>query len=111
MIGRRILTPDNWRNILGRVHNRAKRQGERTDLTSDQIDPKLQTADRLAAQYGTSAATVKRAGKFAAEVERTPALYLANRLYQDPTRAPQLVAEADPPHPAFMPPAFRALAS
>ncbi len=40
-----------------------------------------------------------------------PALYVANRIYQDPTRANQLVAEADPPHPAFMPTAFRALAS
>jgi len=39
-----------------------------------------------------------------------PALTLAQRLYRDASRADQLVAEADPIHPAFMPPAFKALA-
>ncbi|WP_109095465.1 DNA circularization N-terminal domain-containing protein [Azospirillum sp. TSH64] len=39
-----------------------------------------------------------------------PALVLAQRLYQDPARADELVREADPIHPAFMPTAFRALA-
>ncbi|MDA8092353.1 MAG: DNA circularization N-terminal domain-containing protein [Betaproteobacteria bacterium] len=40
-----------------------------------------------------------------------PALALAQRLYRDPSRADELVAEADTAHPAFMPTAFRALAS
>jgi prophage DNA circulation protein len=40
-----------------------------------------------------------------------PALYLANRIYQDPTRSDQLVAQANPVHPAFMPASFQALAS
>lgn len=39
-----------------------------------------------------------------------PALALAQRLYRDANRADQLVAEANPIHPAFMPPAFKALA-
>lgn len=39
-----------------------------------------------------------------------PALLLANRLYQDSSRADELVAEADPVHPAFMPVSFQALA-
>jgi prophage DNA circulation protein len=40
-----------------------------------------------------------------------PALYLANRIYQDPTRSDQLVAQANPRHPAFMQTSFQALAS
>lgn len=40
-----------------------------------------------------------------------PALALAYRLYQDATRSDDLVARADPVHPAFMPTSFQALAS
>ncbi|QJD91808.1 multidrug DMT transporter [Duganella dendranthematis] len=39
-----------------------------------------------------------------------PALFLAQRLYRDAARADQLIAEANPIHPAFMPPTFKALA-
>ncbi len=38
-----------------------------------------------------------------------PALALAQRLYRDPTRADELVAEANAPHPAFLPTSFRGL--
>jgi prophage DNA circulation protein len=40
-----------------------------------------------------------------------PSLALAQRLYRDPTRADELVTEANPPHPAFMPVSFQGLAS
>lgn len=40
-----------------------------------------------------------------------PALTLAERIYQDASRADQLVAQVAPVHPAFMPPSFQALAS
>ncbi|WP_213993794.1 DNA circularization N-terminal domain-containing protein [Sodalis sp. dw_96] len=40
-----------------------------------------------------------------------PALYLANRLYQDAARAESLMKMADPVHPAFMPTSFKALTS
>ncbi|WAT03243.1 DNA circularization N-terminal domain-containing protein (plasmid) [Rouxiella badensis] len=40
-----------------------------------------------------------------------PALTLANRLYQDASRAEALVKMADPIHPAFMPTSFKALTS
>ena len=40
-----------------------------------------------------------------------PALVLANRIYQDPGRADDLVARANPRHPAFMPTVLRALSS
>lgn len=39
-----------------------------------------------------------------------PALVLAQRLYRDAGRADELIAEANPIHPAFMPPQFKALA-
>lgn len=39
-----------------------------------------------------------------------PALALAYRFYQDIVRTDQLIAFADPPHPAFMPVSFQALA-
>ena len=40
-----------------------------------------------------------------------PSLVLANRLYQDANRSAELVSQADPVHPAFMPTSFRALTS
>lgn len=39
-----------------------------------------------------------------------PSLALAQRLYQDASRSDELISEANPIHPAFMPPRFRALA-
>jgi prophage DNA circulation protein len=39
-----------------------------------------------------------------------PALYLAQRLYRDPSRADQLVTQVNPVHPLFMPARFAALA-
>lgn len=39
-----------------------------------------------------------------------PSLVLAQRLYQDASREGELVLDAGPIHPAFMPPKFRALA-
>ena len=38
-----------------------------------------------------------------------PALTLANRIYRDASRADDLVAQADPIHPLFMPTTFKAL--
>ncbi|KWR88764.1 DNA circularization protein [Cupriavidus sp. IDO] len=40
-----------------------------------------------------------------------PALTLANRLYRDATRSDELVAQAAPIHPAFVPTSFKALSS
>lgn len=40
-----------------------------------------------------------------------PSLAIAQQLYQDASRSDELVAEGNPPHPAFMPLSFSALAS
>ena len=56
---RRNLTPDAFKLLLGRRYNRVKRaNGERGPQKLDQNDP-ASTADRLAAEHGVSAATVK----------------------------------------------------
>lgn len=73
-LGQRNLTADAFTLLLGRRYKRAKKQGERTDLTSDRNDQKSTTADRLAAEHGVGPATVRRAEKFYDEVERTPEL-------------------------------------
>lgn len=78
-LGRRNLTPDAFRLLVGRRYNRIKRSAHRPSK-GDQFDPLIQlgkTAAKLAIEYGTSEATVKRAARFAAEVERTPELMAA----------------------------------
>lgn len=57
-------------------------------------------------QRGAGLAAIK-AFTFAAPMN---ALALATRLYRDPTRADELIAQANPVHPAFMPTSFKALA-
>lgn len=75
-LGRRNLTPDQFRLLLGRRYNRTKKSlgGQMPGSRVDQIDPPLSTAARLADQHAVSEATVKRAGKFAEKVEKTPEL-------------------------------------
>lgn len=73
-LGRRNLNPDQFRLLLGRRYNRQKKSvGKPAGAILDQFDP-ISTAEKLAAEHGVSAPTVKRAGKFAEEVEKTPEL-------------------------------------
>lgn len=71
-LGRRNLTANDFTLILGRRYNRQKKSqgGDRGNqyVAKDQIDT-LPTADRLAAEYGVSPATVKRAGAVAESLE------------------------------------------
>lgn len=70
-LGRRNLTPDQYSLLRGRRYNRTKRQGERTDKTSDHFEQKsTDTAERLAKQHGVSRPTIVRDGQFAAAVEK-----------------------------------------
>lgn len=76
-LGRRNLTADARKLILGRRYNRQKKAttdgGKGTPkATEDQIDPRLSTAEKLAAENHVSPATVKRAGKFAEEADKNP---------------------------------------
>ena len=70
-LGRRNLSPDAYRLLLGRRYNRTKKAAHRP-AKRDQNDPVIpeRTADKLATEHGVSAPTVKRAGQFAEAVER-----------------------------------------
>lgn len=78
-LGRRNLSPDAFKMLLGRRYNRAKKAandgGKGTaKATVGQIDPRLSTAAKLATEHAVSEKTVRRAASFYAEVERTPEL-------------------------------------
>ena len=75
-LGRRNLSPDAFKWILGRRYNRTKKAandgGKGTPKgTVDQNEPRF-TAAKLAKEHAVSEATVKRAAKFAEEVETVP---------------------------------------
>ena len=71
-LGRRNLSPDDFRMILGRRYNRQKKKptgfADR-DLSGGQSVPRWKTAETLAAEHGVSDRTVKRAGQYAAAVD------------------------------------------
>ncbi|MGZ8954483.1 MAG: MT-A70 family methyltransferase [Methylovulum sp.] len=67
-LGRRNLTPDQFKLLLGRKYNRIKlkKSGfEDRDLSVAQNEPRQSTAEKLAEQHGVSRETVKRAGALA----------------------------------------------
>lgn len=85
-LGRRNLTPDARKLLLGRRYNRLK--GEVGAPTGNQNRAAIQlvqndpiethsTAAKIANEHGVSEATVKRAAQFAAEVEADPELQAA----------------------------------
>jgi len=68
-LGRRNVTTEQASYLRGKRYNSEKSQGQRTDLTLDQNDPKSHTAQRLADEFKVSEPTIKRDGKFAASVD------------------------------------------
>jgi ParB-like chromosome segregation protein Spo0J len=69
-LGRRNLSRQDYKLLLGRRYNRAKKQGERNDLTSGQTVQKSTTAEKLAKEHGVDEKTVRRAGQFQAAAEK-----------------------------------------
>jgi prophage DNA circulation protein len=63
----------------------------------------------VVADLGARGADLAPIAEFAFKAN-LPAVALAQRLYQDPTREAELVTQVDPVHPLFMPVAFTALA-
>lgn len=87
-LGRRNLTPDAFKLLLGRRYNRVKKthggdrksSGQLVHLNSGDASasPEPERAcEALAVEHGVSEKTVRRAAKFAEEVEKTPALQKA----------------------------------
>ena len=72
-IGRRNLTPEQTRLLIGRRYNRTKGDhgGARRPSTQSEYlnDAAGRVTERLAAEHGVSPATVQRAGEFAEAVE------------------------------------------
>jgi len=76
-LGRRNLSPDAFKMLLGRRYSRSKNPAggrEGRNFSADQIDLPKSTAARLAEEHAVSEPTVKRAARFYEEVERTPEL-------------------------------------
>lgn len=71
-LGRRNLSRQDYKLLLGRRYNRATRQGERTDLTSGKSCPKSgeRTSERIAKEHGVAEKTVRNAGKYQAAAEK-----------------------------------------
>lgn len=93
-LGRRNLSPDAFRLLLGRRYNRTKKkvgasEGNFNALKQkDQSDPIESTADKLADKHGVSAPTVKRAGQLAEAVEK---LEIETEVASGEIKAPQKV--------------------
>jgi len=73
-LGRRNLSPDDYKLLVGMLYNQRKKSkggtGSNQHTQKDQIDPSANsTAEAVATETGVSPATVKRAGKLAAAVE------------------------------------------
>jgi len=68
-LARRNLTDEQRAVVLGRMYERQKKQGKRTDLTSAQNEQKLTTAEKIASLAGVGQATVRRAAEFAKAVD------------------------------------------
>lgn len=60
--------------------------------------------------FTTSGATLPRLETFSFKAPM-PSLVMVNRLYQDPARERELIEQANPIHPAFMPVSVKALAT
>ena len=78
-LGRRNLSPVDFKLALGRRYNRTKKargnqpgENHKGEFVKDQNDTLQNTAAKLATQHGVSEATVKRAGKLAEAVEAHP---------------------------------------
>lgn len=76
-LGRRNLTADARKLILGRRYNRQKKAAtdtlkRGTESPRGQNEPTGRTAEKLAKENHVSPATVKRAGKYAEEADKNP---------------------------------------
>ncbi len=79
--------------FLGRLYNRVKKAHGGDRKSSAQTEP-LKTAERLAAEHGVSPATVKRAAKFAEQVDANPVLAAGKGDQSEPRKtAERLAAE------------------
>jgi len=72
-LARRNLTSEQTAYLRGEEWKLTEKQpGERTDLTSDQNEPRLTKLESIAEKHGVSPATIKRDSKYAEAIDRMP---------------------------------------
>ena len=70
-VGRRNLSNDDFRLIVGRIYNRTKKAAHRPKKGGKSVPLNTgNTAETLAQEHGVSDRTIKRYGKFAETVEK-----------------------------------------
>lgn len=87
-LGRRNLSRQDYKLLLGRRYNRAKKQGERTDITSGKSCQKSTTAERIAKEHGVAEKTVRNAGEFQAAAAK---LGIEKEIAAGKVKAPEAV--------------------
>ena len=75
-LGRRNLTEAQMSYLRGERYKLEKAQGQRMDLTSGQNVQKLETAEKLSAQYKVSPKTIRRDAEYAEDVNKIAALII-----------------------------------
>jgi hypothetical protein len=106
-LGRRNLSPDDFRLLVGMLYNQRKKVvpnpdgigGKSGKIVMDHNDPQQKsdkTAAAVAAETGVSPATVKRAGKLAAKVEEIKQAEPELPRQEVITKAKEIIAEAAP---------------
>jgi hypothetical protein len=88
--------PRSNRYYLGRKYERAKKQGERTDLTSGQNDQKSTSAERIADEHGTTEKTEGFKGNQWTEnaVRQNDGNHTAQKIAQEHGTSPQTEDQA-----------------
>lgn len=96
-LGRRNLSPDDFRLFIGRLYNSRKNtKAEAGAMKSNpQNEGSSSTAETIASEHGTSRATVERSGKQAEAIDTkaSPELKEAVRNHDVPVSAAAVIAE------------------
>ena len=93
-LGRRNLSRQDYKLLLGRRYNRAKKRPHEAGAMKGKAVDKKSTACSLAEEHGVDEKTVRRAGKFAESVEKAKAI--------DPAIEAKVSAGKAPPRAAVV---------
>jgi protein gp37 len=94
-LGRRNLSPDDFRSLLGMLYNARKKEAHRPEKRgqSEPVNPQ-RTAEAIATEFGVSPSTVKRAGKQEEERRNGPIIQAAKAEAKANKPAPEFVEMA-----------------
>ena len=103
-LGRRNLSPDDYKLLVGMLYNQRKKSvpnpdgigGKSGKIVEGKICTQQSTAEQVAAETGVSPRTVKSAGKLAAKVEEIQQAEPELPRQEVITKAKEIIAEAKP---------------